>query len=101
MDVTGQKMPSKKYFIAIVIPDPIFTEIEAVKDRLFRDHGLKGALRSPAHITLHRPFDWKTEKEELLLSRLEQFSFDEKFNIEIDGFDVFEPRVIFANVLRN
>ncbi len=65
----------KKYFIAIVIPGPLFGETEAVKQELFEAHGLKGALRSPAHITLHRPFEWKEEKEAALVETLKKFEF--------------------------
>lgn len=95
------KMPAKKYFIAIVIPEPLFTEIEAVKQNLFNEHGLKGALRSPAHITLHRPFEWKEEKEELLIEKLRNFKFNSDFKIELQDFAWFEPRVIYVNVQPN
>lgn len=95
------KMSAKKYFIAIVIPDPLFTEIESVKQDLLNSHGLKGALRSPAHITLHRPFEWKEEKEELLVEKLRNFKFDSDFKIELQNFAWFEPRVIYVNVRHN
>lgn len=95
------KMNMKKYFIAIVLPEPLFTEIEAVKQLLFEKHGLKGALRSPAHITLHRPFEWKEEKETVLLEKLHQFKFEKAFDIAIKNYASFEPRVIYADVLPN
>lgn len=91
----------KKYFIAIVLPEPLFTEIEAEKQLLFEKHGLKGALRSPAHITLHRPFEWKEEKENILIEKLKAFGFYKAFNVEIKNYAVFEPRVIYADVLPN
>lgn len=93
-------MPSKKYFIAILIPEPIFSEIEAIKQTLYSKYGLKGALRSPAHITLHRPFEWKEEKENLLIEKLAQFKFESPFNIELKNFAFFEPRVIYVDVLQ-
>lgn len=95
------KMNTKKYFIAIVLPDPLFTEIEAVKQLLYEKHGLKGALRSPAHITLHRPFDWKEEKESVLIEKLHHFKFEKAFAIAIKNYASFEPRVIYADVLPN
>jgi 2'-5' RNA ligase len=94
-------MNTKKYFIAIVLPEPLFTEIEAVKQMLFEKHGLKGALRSPAHITLHRPFDWKEEKENILVEKLQDFKFETPFQIELKNYGAFEPRVIYADVLPN
>jgi 2'-5' RNA ligase len=94
-------MGVKKYFIAIVIPEPLQQEIENIKQDLFNNYGLKGALRSPAHITLHRPFEWKEEKEEQMVEKLRDFKFDQKFDLQIKDFAYFEPRVIYADVLKN
>lgn len=94
-------MTLKKYFIAIVIPEPEFSLIEDIKQNLFKQYGLKGALRSPAHITIHRPFEWKEEKEGELIKKLDNFSFKESFEIELKNFDFFEPRVVFVNVMPN
>lgn len=94
-------MGLKKYFIAIVIPPPLFAEIENIKQELFAKHKLKGALRSPAHITLHRPFEWKEEKEKLLIEKLKSFEFKKSFSLEIKDFSFFEPRVIYVDVLPN
>jgi len=94
-------MTVKKYFLAIVIPKPLFAKTEAVKQHLFLDHGLKGALRSPAHITLHRPFEWKEEKENGLIEKLNAFKFNVDFNVELNNFSFFEPRVIYVDVKEN
>lgn len=92
----------KKYFIAIVLPPPVFEEAEKIKHELYTKHHLKGALRSPAHITLHRPFEWKEEKEKLLLETLNTFKFYQKnIAIELTNFAFFEPRVIYIDVLPN
>lgn len=55
-------------------------------------------MRSPAHITLHRPFEFKTHKEIQLISCLKDFSFS-PFNIQLSGFGCFEPRVVFVDVM--
>src|SRR5688572_2597729 len=94
-------MTSKKYFLAIVIPEPAFTEIESIKQDLMEKHGLKGALRSPAHITLHRPFEWKEEKENELINTLTKFKNPEAFAVQLKNYDFFEPRVVFVNVSSN
>lgn len=94
-------MGVKKYFLAIVIPEPFQSRIEAVKQELFEAHHLKGALRSDAHITLHRPFEWKEEKEPELIDKLGTFKFDRSFTIELNNFSFFEPRVIYVDVLPN
>ena len=94
-------MGVKKYFIAIVIPEPAYSQIEAIKQQLMAEHGLKGALRSPSHITLHRPFEWKEEKEGILIEKLNEFRFSAAFEIELQNFAFFEPRVIYVNVNPN
>jgi 2'-5' RNA ligase len=93
------KMTVKKYFLALVIPEPFFEKIESVKQTLFLEQGLKGALRSPAHITLHRPFEWKEEKENTLIEKLNTFKFSGELQIELNNFSFFEPRVIYVDVL--
>ncbi len=92
---------NKKYFIAIVLPEPIQSEVEAFKKDLFTQFNLKGALRSPAHITLHRPFEWKEEKENDLIEKLKQFEFKNDFKIELKNFNCFTPRVIYVDVIKN
>lgn len=91
-------MPAAKYFIAIVVPEPLFSQIEHIKQELFQQHGLKGAFRSPAHITLHRPFEWKEEKEEHLVQTLQKFKPGGRFELHLRNFGCFEPRVIFVDV---
>ncbi len=91
----------KKYFIAIVPPEKILKQIELVKQELFAKYGLKSALRSPAHITLHRPFEWKESKEPFLIDKLEKFSFDKSFTIQLKNYNCFEPRVIYIDVTKN
>jgi 2'-5' RNA ligase len=90
-----------KYFIAIIPPEPVFSELESIKLDVSRRYNNKSALRSPAHITLHMPFELKAEKEELLLNTLGDFKFSHNFVIELQNFSCFEPKVIFADVVRN
>jgi 2'-5' RNA ligase len=95
-------MPAQaKYFIAVVPPEKIREKIELIKRELYAEHGLKGALRSPGHITLHRPFEWKENKEGFLIEKLEQFKFEKSFSIELKNYNCFEPRVIFIDVTKN
>ena len=92
---------NKKYFIAIILPEPIQSQVEAFKQHVFTQFNLKGALRSPAHITLHRPFEWKEEKEEVLIETLKKFEFKTEFKMEFKNFNCFTPRVIYVDVLKN
>ncbi|HXD91761.1 MAG TPA: 2'-5' RNA ligase family protein, partial [Bacteroidia bacterium] len=94
-------MSVQKYFIAIVIPEPFQTQLMDLKNVVKDKFNSKGALRSPAHITLHMPFEWKEEKEDVLINTLQQFTFSESFTIDLQNFACFEPSVIFVDVLKN
>lgn len=86
-----------KYFIAIVPSSPIQEEVMEMKVHFKEAYKSKGALNSPAHITLHMPFEWKSAKEDKLAEELKQFAMKEKsVEIALDGFGSFPPRVIFV-----
>lgn len=91
----------QKYFIAIVPPEPLLSEIRDIKQHIFEKHNTKGALQSPAHITLHMPFTFEEEKESKLISCLESFQFDTHFQIVLENYSCFEPRVVFINVVEH
>jgi 2'-5' RNA ligase len=90
-----------KYFIAIVPTGNVFDEIEALKKTISNKYNTKGTLLSPAHITLHMPFEFDENKEQKLIKYLSDFSFESCFDIELRNLDCFEPRVIFINVLKS
>ena len=97
-------MPSPKnklYFIAVVPPSPLSAELLELKV-YFRDHfQSKAALNSPPHITLHMPFEWKEEKEPILVTKIQQFaSAQSRFTIKLEGFGCFRPRVIYVQVVQ-
>ncbi|MES2761819.1 MAG: 2'-5' RNA ligase family protein [Bacteroidota bacterium] len=89
----------QKYFIAIVPPEPLLSEIQAIKQSIFESYQTKGALRSPGHITLHMPFSFEEDKENKLISCLREFQFNEPFTISLNNYGCFEPRVVFINVI--
>ena len=94
-------MDTGKYFIAIVLPSPYQHQVMAMKEYV-RDHfGSKAALRSPAHITLHMPFEYKLKKEDLLLDTLHSFKFAQPVDVELRDFNCFEPRVVYVDVIPN
>lgn len=86
----------EKYFIAVVPPEPLLSEIQKIKMDIFEKYQTKGALRSPGHITLHMPFSF--EKEDKLINCLENFKFQEPFTISLNQFACFEPRVVYIHV---
>jgi 2'-5' RNA ligase len=94
-------MALKKYFIAIVPPEPLLGDINLLKKEVSEKYNNKSALRSPPHITLHLPFEWKSEKEEKLVETLRQFKFGHHLEIALNGFSCFEPKVVFIDVEKN
>lgn len=91
-------MGRRKYFIAIILRGEALDHAEKIKRELFDEFGVKGALRSPAHITLHRPFEWNEEKEPLLREKLRSFSAPGTWTINLQGWDSFSKRVVFVAV---
>ena len=88
----------QKYFIAIVPPEPLLSEIQNIKQSISDNYQSKGALRSPGHITLHMPFSFDESKENKLIECLSDFKFKTQFPISLNNYDCFEPRVIFINI---
>lgn len=84
-----------RYFLAILPNEPLASEIVKVKQYFAEVYGSKGALRSPAHLTLHMPFLWKEKKEPMLINLLAQTTNVNSFKIELNGFGAFPPKAIF------
>ena len=62
--------------------------------------GASHALKSPAHITLQMPFRREENRELVMIENLKQFAGKEiGFEIELDGFDCFPPRVLFIKII--
>lgn len=90
------------YFIAIIPPEPVYGEALALKHHLKKQYHSKAALNSPPHITLHMPFKWKEIKEMDLIISLERFAANQNsFDIRLNNFSAFEPRVIFIDVSKD
>ena len=90
------------FFVAIIPDDPVREEVTEFKKIARRNFQSKHALKSPAHITLKSPFRWNMKRIKLLNNTLSDIaSRHEPFQIKLEGFDVFEPRVIFVDVVKN
>lgn len=92
----------KLYFIAVVPPSEIQSDITKIK-HYFADHyNAKHALKSPPHITLIPPFLWPEKQEIPLIKSLDEFcSGQPAADVELDGFNSFPPRVIYIDVKKN
>lgn len=90
------------YFIAIIPPSPIFEEALQLKNYFKEKYNSKASLNSPPHVTLHMPFQWKEEKDTLLVEKLELFAKQfSTFYLQLLNFNCFEPRVIYIDVVKN
>jgi len=90
------------YFVAIVPEEPVYSEILALKTEIRDRFSSKAALRSPPHITLHMPFQWKEEKEEQLFNSLNELAIlHQPFKVTLKDFGAFPPRVIYVQVEEN
>ena len=97
-------MPAEEslYFIALIPTEPIRSEAWALKEHMRDTYGSKASLNSPAHITLHMPFEMKQSRERAVVEALQELAEGyNSFPIEIDGFGAFPPKVLFLHVVPN
>ncbi|HMJ69464.1 MAG TPA: 2'-5' RNA ligase family protein [Cyclobacteriaceae bacterium] len=95
-------MQPNRYLIAILPPEPIAGEILTLKEYFRDQYNSKASLNSPAHITMHMPFEWRADRETKLVETFTEFASKENpFSIELKNFGSFPPRVIFAAVTKN
>ena len=88
-----------RYFIALVLPSPLFERVLEVKHYFQVHYHSKASLNSPPHITLHMPFEWNPEKESNLMAGINELSLQlGSVSLELRDFGCFAPRVIFINV---
>lgn len=86
-------------FVAVIPAEEIREEVTAFKQYALEHFDSGRALRSPAHITLIRPFRWTPDGLPALRRSLEQFSRRcAPFYLTLNGFDCFRPRVIFVDI---
>lgn len=89
-----------RYFIAAIPPSPLVDQALTLKHHFREHYHSKASLDSPPHITLHMPFEWKSEKENELVSSLKKLSsLLTPVTIELRNFGCFAPRVIFIHVV--
>ncbi|NOT75313.1 MAG: 2'-5' RNA ligase family protein [Cyclobacteriaceae bacterium] len=88
-----------RYFIAIVPPSPYYEQAAVIKNYVSDKFNSKGSLLSPPHITLHMPFEWRSDREDDLITHLQNFfSLQKQTYVTFQNFNCFEPRVIFIQI---
>jgi 2'-5' RNA ligase len=95
-------MSKQLYYLAIVCPENVNTEILIHKHWMRQHFGCKAALKSPAHITLIPSFLMEEQLGDDLMEILSSFRWEEpRLDLGITNFDHFGSRVIFARVGQN
>jgi 2'-5' RNA ligase len=92
-------MSKKLYLIALVPHAELREKIKQLKLEMKERFNASHALKAPAHITLQMPFRRPEDEEEAIIAGLTRFcSTRHPFDVHLDGFDAFPPRVLFVKV---
>jgi 2'-5' RNA ligase len=87
------------YFVAVLSPPAVDREVGKFKKWMKEHFHCTVALKSPAHITLVKPFWIETNWEDYLVSALQACEPGiPSFQIELKGFSHFGKRVLFVDV---
>jgi 2'-5' RNA ligase len=87
------------FFVALLPGEQIQREITRFKQYAARHFGSRHALRSPPHITLFPPFRWPSDRLPEIEASLGRVAAAERpFELELNNFNCFPPRVIFVDV---
>lgn len=95
-------MAKNLYLIALVPGKELREHVRKLKLEMSDRFRTSHALKAPAHITLQMPFRREEEREQLILEKLRDFStVRPPFEVSLNGFDAFPPRVIFLKVINH
>lgn len=95
-------MIKSKYFIALLPTTQQQAQITELKEYMSSTYNSSAALKSPPHITLHPPFHYVEAEESYMFEQLAGFSAKQQsFNVQVNGFNAFTPRVIYVDVVKN
>ena len=99
--MTNQRK-NQLYFIALVPGRELREQVKFLKEEMKMNYGSSHALKSPAHITMQMPFRRPETDEQIIIKTLEEFCKEQtSFDIALNGFDCFAPRVIFIRIINH
>ena len=82
--------------IAIIPPEPVFSEIKQQQNLIAKTWGPKHALRTPPHITIIPPVALKAEEVPMVHNMAAAIAqMFTPFEIVLRNFGAFPPRVVF------
>jgi 2'-5' RNA ligase len=87
------------YLVAILPPEPVLSEVWALKQEVHTLTGSRNAVRLPAHITLLPPWRQAEALELPMRIGLREFAATQKaFDVGLENFDWFGNRTLFVHV---
>lgn len=87
------------YFIAIMPDAALREKVNQLKEAFKSTYGAQHALKTPAHITLQKPFRQAVQQQKKMIDQLAAFASQQKpFSVELKGYGSFPPRVIYIAV---
>ena len=90
------------FFIAVLPHEELQERVRKIKLEIRDRYGSGHALNSPAHLTLIPPFYWPIHQVDDLTGSLDIFCRkEEPFEIRLNNFGAFPPRVIYIDVVKN
>lgn len=91
----------QRFFIAIVPPPDIQAIAQDIKQQFAEKYSSRAAQKSPPHITLQPPFAWMPQALPNLEQQLAKFALEQvPFEVELNGFAAFPPKVIYVDVVK-
>lgn len=85
------------YFIAVVLKGVLGEKITGLKEFMAENYSSRRALNSPPHITLVPPFNLEVALEQELINSIRELIVGmDEFEITLNGFGAFSPKVIFV-----
>lgn len=90
------------FLIAILPDEHLQKEVTAFKNYCAKHFHASHSLTSPPHITLIPPFGWNTDSLSKISDSLSNFAANQtNFEVGLNGFNCFPPRVIYVDIEPN
>ena len=87
------------YLVALLPPEPVFSQTWALKQEVHRLTGSRNAVRLPPHITLLPPMHQEEAFEETCVAALRDFAATQPtFEVVLEDFTWFGDRTLFVRV---
>ncbi|MEO1592772.1 MAG: 2'-5' RNA ligase family protein [Cyanobacteria bacterium J06632_22] len=99
MESKPHQTKTQRFFIALIPPDQIQAEANAIRQEFADRFNSRKAFNAPPHITLQPPFQWPVAMADRLTATVADFSSQRAaFAVQLQGFGAFSQGVVYINV---